>query len=116
MGVLYDQTALDAAWDLVKDWTIAEHDAVRAAVPRLGLRTPFRDTTLQVLAQRMVAIADAGLKARRQLDAQGRDETMYLDPLRRIADSGITLAEEKGQRVARDFGGDASALYEAYAY
>ncbi|HKU98496.1 MAG TPA: glutamate--cysteine ligase [Vineibacter sp.] len=116
MGLLYDQTALDAAWDLVKDWTIAEHDALRAAVPRLGLKTPFRNTTVQALAQQMVAIADAGLRARRQLDAQGRDETLYLDPLRRIADSGVTLAEEKRERVIADFNGRADPLYKAYAY
>ncbi|TXL71541.1 glutamate--cysteine ligase [Vineibacter terrae] len=116
MGVLYDQSALDAAWDMVKDWTIAEHDALRAEVPRRGLKTAFRDTTVQALAQHMVAIAEAGLRARRQLDTQGRDETMYLDPLRRIADSGVTLAEEKAARVAREFNGKAEALYEAYAY
>ena len=116
MGLLYDQTALDAAWDLVKDWTIAEHAALRADVPRLGLKTPFRDTTAQALAQRMIELADAGLRARRQLDGQGRDETMYLDPLRRIADSGLTLAEEKRLRVASEFHGKVEALYEAYAY
>ncbi|TWT02101.1 glutamate--cysteine ligase [Reyranella sp. CPCC 100927] len=116
MGVLYDQTALDAAWDLVKDWSIAEHDALRAAVPRLGLRTQFRKTTVQALAQQMIGIADAGLRARRQLDGQGRDETMYLDPLRRIADSGVTLADEKRERVAAAFNGKADALYKAYAF
>jgi glutamate--cysteine ligase len=116
MGLLYDQAALDAAWDMVRDWTHAEHEALRADVPRLGLKTPFRDATVQALAQRVVAIADAGLRARRQLDAQGRDETMYLDPLRRIADSGVTLAEEKRARVAGAFEGQAEALYEAYAF
>ena len=34
VGLLYDQTALDAAWDLVKDWTIAEHDFLRAETPQ----------------------------------------------------------------------------------
>ncbi len=116
MGLLYDQTALDAAWDLVKDWTIAEHAALRAEVPRLGLRTPFRDMTVQVLAQRMIELADAGLRARHQLDARGRDETMHLDPLRRIADSGVTLAEEKRLRVANEFHGQVEAIYDAYAY
>jgi glutamate--cysteine ligase len=116
MGLLYDQTALDAAWDLVRDWTIAEHDALRADVPRLGLKTPFRRDTVQALAQQMIAIADAGLRARRCLDAHGRDETMYLDPLRRIADSGVTLAEEKRARVIKEFDGKVEALYEAYAF
>ncbi|MBL8673307.1 MAG: glutamate--cysteine ligase, partial [Rhodospirillales bacterium] len=93
MGLLYDQTALDAAWDLVKDWTIEEHAALRADNPRHGLRTMFRGRPLQELAKQVVAIADAGLKARARIDADGRDETIHLDPLRRIADSGVTLAD-----------------------
>ena len=32
-GLFYDQTALDAAWDLVKDWTAEEREAMRASVP-----------------------------------------------------------------------------------
>src|ERR1700704_4673329 len=39
VGLLYDQGALDAAWDLVKDWTIAEHDFLRAETPNTGLST-----------------------------------------------------------------------------
>jgi glutamate--cysteine ligase len=36
VGLLYDQGALDAAWDLVKDWTMEEREALRNAVPKLG--------------------------------------------------------------------------------
>ena len=39
-GLLYDQTALDAAWDLVKDWTQEEREAMRASVPKLAFKTP----------------------------------------------------------------------------
>src|SRR5512138_15000 len=46
VGLLYDQTALDAAWDLVKDWTIAEHDFLRAETPKTGLSTVFRGRPL----------------------------------------------------------------------
>jgi len=34
VGLLYDQTALDAAWDLVKDWTLEDHEYLRAEVPK----------------------------------------------------------------------------------
>src|SRR3954447_23158272 len=37
VGLLYDSTALDAAWDLVKDWSIEERTKLRHDVPRLGL-------------------------------------------------------------------------------
>ena len=34
VGVLYDQGALDAAWDLVKDWTAEERDQLRVDVAK----------------------------------------------------------------------------------
>src|SRR5690349_5277720 len=37
VGLLYDEQALDAAWDLVKHWTIEEREALRHAVPREAL-------------------------------------------------------------------------------
>ena len=37
VGLLYDQTALDAAHDLVADWTEAERETMRAEVPQMGL-------------------------------------------------------------------------------
>ncbi len=116
MGLLYDQTALDAAWDLVKDWTAEDHALLRREVPRQGLKLMFRGRPLQALAQDAIAIADSGLKARGRLDARGRDETMHLDALRRIADSGVTLADECRERVAGALGGDAGGLYEDRAY
>src|SRR4029077_7906459 len=33
-GLLYDQTALDAAYDLIKGWTAEQRHALREAVPR----------------------------------------------------------------------------------
>src|SRR5262249_44476212 len=41
-GLLYDATALDAAWDLVKDFSIAERHALRDGVPKQALRLPAR--------------------------------------------------------------------------
>src|SRR3989337_2957986 len=40
VGLLYDSEALDAAWDLVRHWTIDEHEEIRRAVPKLALRAP----------------------------------------------------------------------------
>ncbi len=42
VGLLYHQASLDAAWDLIKDWTAEEHAELRASVPRQALATPFR--------------------------------------------------------------------------
>jgi len=78
VGLLYDPTALDAAWDLVKDWTLEEHEYLRAEVPKQALRTPFRGRPLNAVAQQAVAIAAQGLKARNFLDGQGDNESHFL--------------------------------------
>src|SRR4249919_2218763 len=36
VGILYEAGALDAAYDLIEDWTVQEREAMRRAVPRLG--------------------------------------------------------------------------------
>ncbi|HEY9536623.1 MAG TPA: glutamate--cysteine ligase [Kiloniellaceae bacterium] len=82
VGLLYDQGALDAAWDLVKDWTLEEHQQLRDQVPRQALHTPFRGRTLNAVAVKAVEIADAGLKARNRLDGQGDNESHFLALLR----------------------------------
>jgi glutamate--cysteine ligase len=93
VGLLYDRAALDAAWDLVKDWTHEEHEALRAGVPRQGLRTPFRGGRVLDLARETLEIAESGLKRRARLDRNGKDEIHYLDSLRETAAGGPTPAE-----------------------
>ena len=68
MGIYYDQTALDAAWDMVKDWTTEERQAMRDAVPKQAFKTPFRKATVHELAHRILEISAAGLKRRAALD------------------------------------------------
>ena len=52
VGLLYDRRALDAAWDLVKDFTRAERHALRDGVPKHALKLPFRGGTVRDLARR----------------------------------------------------------------
>src|SRR5262249_23765668 len=73
-GLLYDKTALDAAWDLVKDWTAEERHALREAVPKTALRTSFRSGTVLEIARAALAIAEAGLQRRAFANAKGEDE------------------------------------------
>jgi glutamate--cysteine ligase len=94
VGLLYDQTALDAAWDICKSWTNEEREHLRAEVPRLALKTPFRNGTVLDVARQMVDIASAGLSRRARLSSSGENEGHYLDPLRRTVESGKTPAEE----------------------
>ena len=117
VGLLYDQAALDAAWDLVKHWTIADHDRIRAEVPRLGLHTRAPDgRTFQQLGREILDIAHAGLTARGQVNAMGDNETSFLNPLYEIVDSGKTKADLLLERFHGDWGGDVSRVYEEMSF
>ncbi len=91
-GLLYDPAALDAAWDLVKGWTEADREELRAVVPRLGLAATVAGRPLREVAAATLAIARAGLAARARRDASGADETGYLDCLDAVV-AGGTQAE-----------------------
>ncbi len=93
VGLLYDQVSLDAAWDLVKDWTHEEHEALRAQVPYQALRTPFRRGTVQDVAAHAVELAAAGLRRRARFDSQGLDETHFIDLLKTRVETGKCPAD-----------------------
>jgi glutamate--cysteine ligase len=115
-GLLYDQGALDAAWDLVKDWTPAEHDALRLGVPRRALKTQFRGKPLQELAKQVVEIARGGLQARGRKDRWGENETHFLDALSHIADSGVTPAEELLESYETRWNKSVDPIFTEHAY
>jgi glutamate--cysteine ligase len=117
VGLLYDSTALDAAWDLVKDWSTEDHAQLRRDVPRFALKTPFRGSTLQQVAVEMVGIAREGLRARRRMNRMGdADETHFLNSITEIAATGRTRAEEKLDRFHEDWKGAVDPVFNEFAY
>ncbi len=116
VGLLYDGAALDAAWDLVKDWTVEEHDALRRDVPKQGLHTPFRSGTVRDLALATLEIARAGLARRARLDRFGRDESIFLETLQSIAASGRSPAEEMLADFTTRWGGSVNGLFSDHSY
>lgn len=92
-GIYYDQAALDAAWDLVKDWTAEERQAMRDSVARLGFKTPFRGGSLRDIAQQMLEISAGGLRRRAVVGPQGNTEETFLDSLFEMVERGQTRAE-----------------------
>jgi glutamate--cysteine ligase len=116
VGLLYEQTALDAAWDLVKDWSAEERQGLRDAVPRLALQAPFRQGTVQDIAKRVVEIAQSGLAARARLNGQGRDERVFLDYIASIAASGRTPADELLEAYNGPWKGDIRRVFTEYAF
>jgi glutamate--cysteine ligase len=116
VGLLYDQTALDAAWDLVKDWTAEDHASLRRDVPRLALKTPFRGGTVLDVARQVMAIADLGLKNRAVLDAGGSSEQGFLGELHRIVERNETPAEHLLAAYHGRWGGDIMRIFAEESY
>jgi glutamate--cysteine ligase len=115
-GIYYDQSALDAAWDLVKDWTAEERQQLRDSVPRLAFRAPFRGRSVRDLAREMLAISAEGLKRRAQLDSVGTTEEGFLVPLRELVERGYTRAEELLERYRAEWRSDLAPLFTEYNF
>lgn len=116
VGLLYDRLALDAAWDLVKDWTAAERQTLREAVPRTGLKTPFRGGTALEIARQIVSLAREGLSRRHELNDDGQDEGIFLAWLDEIVANGETPAEQLLDEYESDWNGDINELFRRHAY
>ncbi|MFB0875068.1 MULTISPECIES: glutamate--cysteine ligase [unclassified Sphingobium] len=112
VGLLYDSQALDAAWDVVKDWTMEERQILRDSVPKLGLDAPIGgNAKLRDIAREVVAIARSGLAARARLNGAGDNETGYLGFLEEVAATGKTNAERLLNRYHGEWAGDLSRIY-----
>jgi len=116
VGLLYDARALDAAWDLVKDWTAEERQAMRDSVGKLGFKTPFRNTTVHTLAHRLLEISGEGLKRRAELDGGGMSEEGFLNPLREMVARGYTRAEEMLKNYYGPWKRDLTPLFTEYNF
>ena len=112
VGLLYDQGALDAAWDLVKGWSMEERETLRSSVPKLALDAPIAGgKKLRDIAGEVLAIARSGLKSRGLLNAAGEDETRYLGPLDEIVARGKVPAELLLEKFHGEWGGDIARVY-----
>ncbi|MDJ0821845.1 MAG: glutamate--cysteine ligase [Paracoccaceae bacterium] len=118
VGLLYDQTALDAAWDLVKHWDADTREALRVAASVDGLQAQIGDLHMHDLAQEVLVIAEAGLKARARVGAGGLlpDETHFLNALKESVETGQVPADELLARYAGDWQGDLTRIYGDYSY
>ncbi len=109
-GLLYDQSALDAAWDLVKASTTEQRQTLRYSVPKLGLKAEFMGQSLQALGKQVLEIARNGLKSRRF------GEEAFLDVLDEEVHSGQTQADKLLQLYHGAWKGDISHVFKASAY
>ena len=116
MGLLYDDTSLDAAWEMVKGWSADERQKLRDDVPKLGFKATIAGRTMLELAGETLRLAEQGLARRQMRDAEGHDESRYLRPLQEFVARGITPAEELLEKFHGAWGGSVEPVFKEQAY
>jgi glutamate--cysteine ligase len=117
VGLLYDDQALDDAWQLVKGWTNDQHEEVRRAVPKLALGAPAPGGgSMLDLARTVVAISAQGLTRRAKLNSAGDNESGFLDPLNEIVASGKTPADRLLDLYHGPWQGELSRIYSEMSF
>ncbi|MBF9195604.1 glutamate--cysteine ligase [Microvirga terrestris] len=110
-GILYDETALDGAWELVKAWNAQQREQLRADVPKLALNASIAGRSVQDVARDTLALSRAGLARRACRDNAGQDETRHLAYAEEIVASGRTQAERLLERYHGAWGGSVKPAF-----
>jgi glutamate--cysteine ligase len=108
-GLLYDPAAREETWSLFAGQSESDRQTLYRQSWKLGLKTPMEGRTLREVALDVLAIARRGLARQQRYNRRGEDETVFLEGIEEIADSGITLAgqllnrwpESRAEQVAR---------------
>jgi glutamate--cysteine ligase len=116
VGLLYDDVALDGAFELIKGWSAQERQALRDAVPRQALAAPIAGRRLKEVARDALALSRSGLAGRAHHNAEGRDETDYLAPLQAVVATGRTPAEELLDKFHGAWGGTVDPAFHEFSY
>ncbi|WP_135081802.1 glutamate--cysteine ligase [Terasakiella sp. SH-1] len=116
VGLLYDDQALDQAEQLIKDWSVEDYTFLRDRVPYTALNTEFKGQTVGDIAMDVLDIAQGGLKRRGNLNLSGQDESKFLEPLYKIAESGETQAEIMLKEFETRWKGDIDQVFKDHAY
>ena len=118
VGLLYDEGALDAAWDLVRGWDAETREGLRIAAGEAALEGGHGGIRLHDLAREVVDIAEAGLKARARPGAGGLipDESHFLNALHESVETGMVPADRLLECWRTEWERDLDPIYGAFSY
>jgi glutamate--cysteine ligase len=116
VGLLYEDAALDAAWDMVKDWTADERETMRRDVAHMGMKARFRGQTVKDLAHRAIELSCVGLARRKFVNRGGGDERIFLRALEMNAEVGKCPADEMLEAYHGRWQGSVLPVFKEFAY
>ena len=114
----YNQSSLDAAYDLVKTWTPETREKLRVDAADKGLNGKVGNIRISELAKEVVEIANEGLKARSipSYNSKYIDETHFLDEIKEVVYSKRTAADKLIELYHNDWCGDISKVFDQHSY
>jgi glutamate--cysteine ligase len=115
-GAFYDSDCLQAAWDLVKDWSWDERMQVYLDSHRDALGARIRRYSLLDLAKELFQIAWEGLTRQKVLNEKGEDETIYLNTLKTLLFQGKCPADVLIEKWEGELQHDIKKLIDYTAY
>ncbi len=116
VGLIYDQGALDAAWDVAKGWTDEDRDQLRFDAAEKALGAEVAGRSVRDVAAELLDIADTGLRARAESHFVDANESHFLNALKEVVETGQTLSDELLAKYHGEWGGDLSRVYDEYSY
>ena len=118
VGICYDQSSLDAAWDIVKSWDENKRENLRVAAAKDGLNGSVGNIRLIELAKETIQISENGLKKRAQASSNGlySDESLFLDSLKENIEKRKSSADELLEKYHGSWNRDLTKIFEEYSY
>jgi glutamate--cysteine ligase len=118
VGLCYDQSSLNAAWDLVKEWKLETREELRVEAADKGLQAKVGNIKMIELAREVLTIANAGLKARSipSFNSKFPDETHFLDELKEVVETKRTAADKLIDLYTANWRGDISKVFDQHSY
>ncbi len=116
VGLLYDENALAACEDIIRDWSAEDRQALREAVPVQGFEATIKGRTVRDIIAECLAIARATLNGRARLNGHGENETVFLQRLDEMVRKGENHADRLISLYQGDWQGDISRCYTDCTY
>ena len=116
VGLLYDQVSLDSSWDLIKDFDVDKIQDLRLEIIKNGFKSSFGNSTVLSLATSVLNLSNEGLKRRNVLNRNGQDESIFLNPLRKIIETERTPSDELIKKFLEDWDKDLVNMYKEYTF
>ena len=118
VGICYDQSSLDAAWDIVKNWDEDDRENLRVAAAKDGLNGSVGNMRLIDLAKETVQISENGLEKRAKASSSGlhSDESHFLESLKENIEKRKSSADELLEKYHGSWNRDLTKIFEEYSY